>query len=216
MKYLWHFFIIRLSSEIRNFWPFTSTDKSKKFGKSLLHWFGVWIIMLFLWQPFLFYVLWVDPWLFWIGTTNVENVESGTPSLYQTLKWIIVVYLLFSCLRAGLTLVEFKGTSENELDKSQRFLKIDWTKRKTVWKKICRKCLSCASGARTKLFRGGGRWLGPFTELGMWLLGLCVGGLCEIRGIGAGQSLPALHSLQPAASLLHYSHGVGVGEGTNK
>lgn len=152
-----------------------------------------------LWQPFPFYdVLWDDPWLFWIGTTNVENVESGTPSLYQALKWIIVVYLPFSCLRAGLTLVEFKGTSDNELDKSQRFLKIDWTKRKSVWKKICRKCLSCSSGARTKLFRGGGRWLGPFTELRMRLLGPWVGGLCEIGGIRAGQSLPALPA-QPAA-----------------
>lgn len=109
----------------------------------------------------------------WIRTTNVENVESGTPSLYWTLKWIIAFYL-FSCLRAGLTLVEFKGTY-NKLDKSLRFLKFDWTKRKLVWKKICRKCPSCSSGTRRKLL-GGGRLLGWFMELTMWLLSLWIGG----------------------------------------
>lgn len=163
---------------------------------------------LFLWQPLLFYdELWDDPWLFWIRTTNVEEVESGTPSLYQTLKWIIVVYLLFSCVRAGLTLTEFKGTYNNKLDKSQGFLKIDWTKRKSVWKKICRKGPSCSSDTRRKLL-GGERLLGQFTELRMWLLSPWIRGFCEIGGIRA----------QPAAHwvLLHYSHGVGVGEGSTK
>lgn len=149
--------------------------------------------------------------------TLVENAESGTPRLYQTLKWIIVLYLLFSCLRAGLTLAEFKGAYDNKLDKSQRFLKIDWTKRKLMWKKFCRKCPGCSSGTRRKLLWGG-RLLGRrFTELRMWVLSPWIGGFCEIRGVRAGQSLPILPA-QPAAHwvLLCSSHGMGVGGGTNK
>jgi len=101
------------------------------------------------------------------GTWNSQSLSDTR---------IIVVCLLSSCFRAGLAPVEFKDTHGNKLDKSQRFSKTDGTKRKSVWKKICRKCLGCSSGTRRKLL-GGGRLLEGFTDLGMRLLSPWIGGL---------------------------------------
>lgn len=148
---------------------------------------------------------------FWIRSTNVENVESGTPSLHQTLKWIIVVGLLFSCLRAGLTLVEFKGTYDNELDKSQRFLKIDWTKRKRERKSV-------GNAWAVLQAQGENCWeeedcLGLFTKLRIWLLSRWIGGFVKSE---ASEQARLAHSACSPLSPVVLQHGVGVGEGTNK
>lgn len=84
----------------------------------------------------------------------------------QSLLLLDYWILFFSCFRAGLILVGFRGTYGNELDKSQKFLKMD-LKSQCESKPVGNAGAVLRAKRRTLL--GGKGLRGQFTELGMWL-----------------------------------------------